>query len=284
MSGGVVRQGMREEAVRSSHASRLTFHASRVAYWLLTGLVLAFLVAPLLIVIGASFNGSAVLAFPPVNPSLRWYQAIPANPEFVSGFRLSVQVALLTTLVSSLIGVPAALALVRYRFSGRGLLSALALSPLILPTVVLGIGFLLFFSRIGVAASLPGLVLAHCVLTVPYVIRTVVASLTGLNPALEEAARNLGASPLRAFWRITLPLIAPGLLAGALFAFIISFDELVVTLFVAGPRLTTLPIRIFTYVQYANDPLVAAVSTVLIVVSFVAVVLLDRLVGLSRFV
>ncbi len=256
----------------------------RALFWLAVGLVLAFLMAPLVVVIGASFNGGALLAFPPVNPSLRWYAAIPANPEFVTGFQTSLQVAVLTTLVASLIGVPAALAVARHRFPGRGLLNAFVLSPLILPTVVLGIACLLFFTRLGVVASLPGLVLAHTVVTTPYVVRTVVASLAGLDPALEEAARNLGAGPLRAFRRVTLPLIAPGLLAGALFAFIISFDELVLTLFVAGPRLATLPIRIFTYVQYSNDPLIAAISTVLIVASFVVVVLLDRLVGLSRFV
>ena len=258
--------------------------AGRLAFWSLNGLVLLFLVAPLIVVAGTSFNNSALLAFPPSNPSLRWYQAIPANPEFSDGLRLSVQLAVVTTLVSSLVGTPAALALVRHPFPGREVLNAVALSPLVLPTVVLGIGFLLFFTRLGLAASFPGLVLAHTVLTVPYVIRTVAASLSGLDPLLEEAARNLGAGPLRAFWRVTLPLAAPGLLAGAIFAFVISFDELVVTLFVAGPRLTTLPIRIFTYVQFSNDPLIAAISTVLIVMSFLAVVSLDRLIGLSRFV
>jgi putative spermidine/putrescine transport system permease protein len=258
--------------------------AGRVTFWTVTASVVFFLIAPLVVVIGASFNNAAMLAFPPVKPSLRWYQQIPANPEFVAGFWISFQLAVATTTISCIVGTPASLALVRHRFPGSSVLNGIVLSPLILPTVVLGISFLLFLARFGLAGSFFGLVLAHTVLTVPYVVRTVVASLSGLDPQLEEAARNLGASPLWAFWRVTLPLIAPGLLAGGIFSFIISFDELVVTIFVAGPRLVTLPIRIFTYVQFQNDPFVAAVSTLLILMSFLSVLLLDRLVGVSRFV
>jgi putative spermidine/putrescine transport system permease protein len=139
------------------------------------------------------------------------------------------------------------------------------LSPILFPAIVLGLALLVFYHRIGLAGSFLGLVTAHSVLTTPFVLRLVAASLADFDPAVEEAARNLGAGWWRTFFQVTLPLIRPGVLAGALFAFIISFDELVITLFLSGPGLETLPIRIFTYVEYSSDPTISAISTALIV-------------------
>jgi putative spermidine/putrescine transport system permease protein len=154
----------------------------------------------------------------------------------------------------------------RYRFRGREAISAFMLSPILFPTIVLGLALLVFYSRVGLSGSFTGLVIAHSVLTTPFVIRLVMASLAEFDPAVEEASRNLGAGWWRTFLQVTLPLIRPGVLAGAVFAFIISFDELVVTLFLAGPDMTTLPVRIYTYVEFSSDPTISAISTMLIVV------------------
>lgn len=257
--------------------------AWRIGFWAITASVLLFLSAPLIVTIAASFNEAAILNVPPEGFTLRWYTKILEHPEFMSGFRISLQLAVVATAISCVLGTLASLAIVRHRFPGSSVLNSIILSPLILPKVVFGIACLLFFIRIGVIGTFWGLVLAHTMLAVPYVVRTVVASLTGLDPQLEDAARNLGAGPVRTFWRITLPLMTPGLMAGGIFSFIISFDELVVTLFLAGVHQVTLPIRIFTYVQFDSDPFVAAVSTLLILMSFFGVLLLDRLIGVTRF-
>jgi putative spermidine/putrescine transport system permease protein len=145
------------------------------------------------------------------------------------------------------------------------LASVVLLSPILFPGIVLGLSLLVAFYRVGLAQTFVGLVAGHTVLVTPFVIRLVMASLAEFDPAVEEAAQNLGAGWWRTLFRITLPLIRPGILAGAVFAFIVSFDELVITLFLAGPSLQTLPIRIFTYVEYSSDPTISAVSTCLIV-------------------
>lgn len=255
----------------------------RIGFWAITVSVLLFLIGPLLVVMGASFNEKPILNFPPEGFTLRWYPRILEHPEFVSGFRLSFQLAVVATVISCVLGTLASLAIVRHRFPGSSVLNSIILSPLILPRVVFGLACLLFFIRAGFIGTFWGLVLAHTMVAVPYVVRTVIASLTGLDPQLEEAARNLGAGPVRTFWRITLPLMTPGLMAGGIFSFIVSFDELVVTLFLAGTHQVTLPIRIFTYVQFDSDPFIAAVSTLLILMSFFGVFLLDRLIGVTRF-
>ena len=156
------------------------------------------------------------------------------------------------------------------------------LSPLMVPTVVSGVALLYFFSRVGLASTLTGVVVAHVIVTGPYVIRTVSASLAGFDRSLEHAAMTLGANRLQTFWRVTLPLILPGVSAGAVFAFIVSFDELTVTLFVTGPKLVTLPIRIYNHITYITDPLVAAISATLVFLTIGVVLVLDRLVGLDR--
>jgi putative spermidine/putrescine transport system permease protein len=174
--------------------------------------------------------------------------------------------ALSSTLVATVLGTFSALSMARYRFRGREAISAFMLSPILFPTIVLGLALLVFYSRVGLSGSFTGLVIAHSVLTTPFVIRLVMASLAEFDPAVEEASRNLGAGWWRTFLQVTLPLIRPGVLAGAVFAFIISFDELVVTLFLAGPDMTTLPVRIYTYVEFSSDPTISAISTMLIVV------------------
>ncbi len=249
---------------------------------LFNGLFVAFLLAPVVVVVLVAFTPEGWLAIPTTRFSLRWFRAIAERPEFLEAFRNSALVALGASAVATLLGTLAALGLHRYRFPGRDLIGVFLLSPLMVPTVVTGVSLLYFYTLLGLAATIPGIVAAHVVVTVPYVIRTVSASLAGFDRNLERAAMALGAGPLRTFGLITLPSILPGLAAGTVFAFITSFDELTVSLFVTGPRLVTLPIQIYNYITYITDPLVAAVSTVMVAMTLAAVLLLERLVGLDR--
>ncbi len=247
-------------------------------------LVYLLMLAPILVVVPVSFSEQAYLVFPPRGFSLRWYANFFATRELTDALWLSLHLAAWTTAISTVLGTMAALGLTRYRYPGRRALRELFLTPIVMPRLVLGIAFLMFLSRTVLAGSFGGLLLAHVVVAFPYVIRTVSASLTGLDRALEEAGASLGAAPLTVFRTITLPLLKPGIIAGAIFAYVTSFDELVMTLFLAGPRLTTLPVQIFNYLEYTSDPTIAAISVVLVLVTTVAVLVTERIVGFGRFV
>jgi putative spermidine/putrescine transport system permease protein len=232
---------------------------------LVNAAIVLFLMAPIIVVVATAFTTSNYPVFPPEGFTFRWFDRFLGMAEFTEAIRLSTALAVSSAAVSLVLGTFSALALMRWRIAGRAAISALMLSPILFPAIVLGLALLVFYHRIGLAGSFAGLVAAHSVLTTPFVIRLVLASLAEFDPAIEEAARNLGAGWWRTFLQVTLPLIRPGVLAGAVFAFIISFDELVITLFLAGPGMTTLPIRIFTYVEYSSDPTVSAISTALII-------------------
>jgi putative spermidine/putrescine transport system permease protein len=247
-------------------------------------LVYLFMLAPILVVIPVSFSEQEYLVFPPRGFSLRWYANFFATRELADSLWLSLHLAAWTTAISTVLGTLAALGLVRYRYPGRRLLRELFLTPLVMPRLVLGIAFLMFLSKTIFSGGFWGLLAAHVVVAFPYVIRTVSASLAGLDRALEEAGASLGATPLTVFRTVTLPLLKPGIMAGAIFAYVTSFDELVMTLFLAGPRLTTLPVQIFNYLEYTSDPTIAAISVVLVLITIVAVLLTERIVGFSRFV
>jgi putative spermidine/putrescine transport system permease protein len=247
-----------------------------------TALVYAFVMAPIVVVLVSSLTAAEYTSFPPEGLSLRWYLEIPRNPEFVESFRVSLVVALVTGLLATPLGTLAALVLVRYQFGGRNALNAFFLSPLMLPAVILGIALLQFYTRVGITRTPFALVCGHLVITVPYVIRLVSASLAGFDRSLELAAMNLGATPWQAFRRVTLPLIRSGIAAGATFAVIVSFDDVSVALFLAGPHATTLPVRIFSYIEQTMDPLATAVCSVLIVLALGAVVIIERSIGLGR--
>jgi putative spermidine/putrescine transport system permease protein len=249
---------------------------------LLIVLLYLFLLAPLIIIVVVSFNAESYLSFPPPSWSLRWYGALLGNAEFVDGFKVSVVLGAITMVGAVAIGVPAALAVTRYRFPGRDLFVTFFTLPLMVPGVILGLGLLLVLSRMRLTATYPGLFAAHLVVTTPFVVRTVSTGLATLNRDVEEAAQSLGATPWKTFWRITFPLIAPSVVAGAAIAFLVSFDEVVLTLFLVGPRLTTLPVEVFKYVQFRTDPLVAALSVVLVAISIGGMVLIERVLGLRR--
>jgi len=247
-------------------------------------LVYVFLLAPIVVIVASSFGSTGFLTFPPQGLSLRWYASALGNPQYWSAFQTSVGIALSVAVLAALIGGSAAIALVRFRFPGRGLLTALFLSPLMLPTLVLAVAILLLSSQFRVQASTERLIAAHLVVTVPYVLRTNMPVLQRMDRALEEAAQDLGASALQAFFLVTLPLVRAGVIAGALFAFMISFDELVLALFLANPRTPTLPIKIYSAVQLGLDPTVAAIATLLIALSVVVVLIGQAALGVRRLV
>lgn len=245
-------------------------------------LVYAFLLAPLVVVVLASFNSADFLSFPPRGFSLRWYRALWESEVWGDSFRLSLLLTVVVTPLSLIMGTLAAYALVRYSFPGRRIAETLVMAPLVMPQIVLGIALLNYFSLLGLIDSMAGLILGHLVVTLPFTVRLVSISVHSLDPALERAAQSLGATPLQTFWRVTLPLLRPGIVAGAIFAAIISFGELAVTLLIAGARTTTLPLRIFNYTEYNFDPTINAVSTIFVVLALVLIVALDRLIGLVR--
>jgi putative spermidine/putrescine transport system permease protein len=207
-----------------------------------------------------------------------------ADPEYVHAIGWSLGLAALATIGSLAAGVAASYALVRRRVPGGALVSALLNAPLVFPGVVVGVALLQFYALVRMNGTFAGLAVAHMAITVPYVVRAVMASLAGIDPELESAARVLGASGPVAFFTVTLPLIRPGVAAGALFSFIVSFDNVPVSIFLLGAGQMTLPVKIFTAIEYGVDPSVAAISTLLIALTGLGLAAAERWVGFHRFV
>jgi putative spermidine/putrescine transport system permease protein len=241
-----------------------------------------FLLAPILIVLPLSFSGDPYLSFPPESWGMRWYREMLRHDGIIEAFGVSVGLAAVVTAGSLAAGVPAAYALGRYRFPGRDAVLTIFTAPLLLPSIVLGLAILLAFAGWGLLGTYQGLALAHLVITTPYVVRIMSTAFAHLPPSVEEAAATLGAPPGVVFRRVTLPLLLPALAASAALSFLISFDEVVVSLFVTGPRIATLPVAIFNYVDTRTDPMIAAVSVVLVAGTLAAVVAIEKTVGLSR--
>lgn len=246
------------------------------------GLFIVFMLAPLLIVCVVAFTPEGYLSLPTRGPSLRWFKAIFDYPEFIRAFRDSLWLAALSSTIAIMLAVPAALAIARYRFPGREAITALFMSPLMVPHVVLGIAFLRFFTQIGISGSFIGLVLSHIIVIIPFALRLVLAASYGIDRRIEHAAISLGAGTSTVFRRVTLPLILPGVVSGWLLAAINSFDEVTMTVFIASPATVTLPVRMFLYIQDNIDPLIAAVSACLIAMTAILLFALDRLFGLDR--
>lgn len=230
-------------------------------------LTVFFLIAPTLVVVPMSFTASQSLTFPPEGFSLRWYAKMLTDPQWSTGFANSGQVAFLTAILSTVLGTLAALGMLRGRFPGKNAVNTLVLSPLIVPVIIIAIGMFTVFVRWKIAGTAIGLVLAHTALAVPFVIVNVGTSLRTMDRNLELAAMNLGADPVRTFFRITFPIILPGVFAGALFAFLTSWDEVVTAIFLTTARFRTLPAEMWEQVRQVVDPTVAAVATTLLVVT-----------------
>jgi len=236
---------------------------------LITGCVILFLLIPIGIIIPLSFSSAQYLQFPPPSFSLQWYQRFFGRPEWIASLWLSVRVAALSTVFTVALGVLAAVALVRGRFAGKTAVYAVILSPMIVPTIITAIAVYFFFARLHMVGSPLAMALGHTIVALPLVVIIVSATLQAFDLRLEQAAVSLGASPARAFLAVTLPLVSPGVISGALFAFLTSFDELLIPLFLSGPTSMTLPVRIWTNVIMQIDPTIAAVSSFLIAVAVV---------------
>ena len=245
-------------------------------------LVISFMLAPLLIVCVVAFTPENTLSIPTTHLSLRWFKAVFAHSDFVQSFKNSLYLALLSATLATVIAVPAGLAIARHSFRGRDALNGLFLSPLIIPHLVLGVALLRTFSLIGATGSFVWLALAHVVIITPYALRLVLASVEGSDRSAEQAALSLGASQATVFRRITLPMILPGVTGGWLLAFINSFDEVTMSIFVTAPSTVTLPVRMYMYATESIDPLMAAVSALMVAVTAIAMLVLDRIYGLDK--
>jgi putative spermidine/putrescine transport system permease protein len=245
-------------------------------------LIYFFLLAPIVIVVLAAFNSGAYLTFPPEGLSLRWFAAFFHSRPFTRSFIFSIELAAIATVLATLIGTGAAIYVARSRGRLLNLVRILMIAPLPVPGILTGIALLLFFYATGFATKgWPPMIVGHTLICLPYVFLVVSAVLVGLDPSLVEAARNLGAGPFTAFWRVTLPIVKGGVISGAIFAFITSFDEFNISLLLSGVDTVPLPIQLFDFLRFSFDPTAAVVGTISIAMAFAVVVLTERLVGLE---
>ncbi|MFC3533673.1 ABC transporter permease [Vogesella facilis] len=242
-------------------------------------LILIFLVSPLLVIVPLSFSADTFLLYPIQSFSLRWYQEFFGNGVWLSSLKNSFIVAPAATLLATSLGTLAAVGLTSSDFPGKSFLMTVLISPMVVPVVIVGVGAYLFFAPIGLSNSYLALILVHTALGVPFVVITVSATLRGFNSNLIRASASLGGNAITTYRRVVLPLIAPGVISGALFAFATSFDEVVVTLFLAGPEQTTLPRQMFSGIKENISPAIAAAATVLILFSIALLLTLEWLRG-----
>ena len=245
-------------------------------------IVCAFSVAPVLVIVIESFTSTDYVVFPPPGFSLKWYAEFLKRPEFIDSALVSTVVALCASVVATALGAGAAIALVRHEFFGRRFLQQLFVAPLSLPGLIFGLALLQFLARYGIPRNIVTMTLTHVVITMPFAIRFITVALVGVDRNVELSAQSLGANRWRTFRHITLPLIRPGIVASLVFAFIISFDEVAASLFVSSSSVMTLPVRIFTYIDQNYDPLVTSVSSLLVFAALIALVILERTLGVGR--
>ncbi len=246
--------------------------------------VIAFLQLPVVVIVLAAFSKTAYLTIPPRGLTLHWFEVVLRDADYLSAAWTSLWLATLATVGALALGLSLALAIHRRLVPFAQTLAAMAMAPLVLPAVVLGVALLQFYTLTGLRGGILGLVAAHVVITLPYVVRAALAGLSGVDPAVEDAARVLGADGFTGFRLVTLPLVQPALVAGGLFAFITSLDNVPVTIFLLSASQNTLPVKIFTSVEHGVDPGVAAVSTLLILVTGIALVLAERFTGFHKYV
>lgn len=270
-------QGRREAEIAAPKAdfSKL----GRVAFGVLIAALYLFLLAPILIVVFTSFSPDMSNTYALSRASLTWYRAFLGNSSFVSAFKFSLLLALLASFCATVIGLLTSYAIVRFLGRARTLGQSLAMLPMMVPHILISLSLLLLLTRLPIP-EMAVLVIGHVLICLPFTIAGITASLEGVDPDLEAAAYTLGAGRMRVLWEVTVPLVAPGVLSAAIFAFIISFGDVYIALFISGPGVTTLPIEIFSYVQWESSPVVAAITTVQIVMIILFGLLIERLVGL----
>lgn len=243
----------------------------RIGLWLFVSLTALFLLVPTLIIVPMSFTTAAQLEFPPVGFTFDWYAKVLTDADWQVALKNSLVIGIATALLATILGTAAALALEKLEFRGKVLVLGLLLSPMVTPVIVLGVGIYMVFARWGLSGTLPGMIAAHTVLAIPFVLVSVMASLKMVNPNLALASAGLGGGRLFTFRRVTLPLIKPGVVSGAVFAFITSWDEVVVAIFVSNSESRTVPIMIWNQARANLDPATAAVGAMLIALSAIGV-------------
>lgn len=237
---------------------------SRYGLWVFSALTLIFLIAPILVIMPLSFNSEPYFSYPMPGLSWRWYEDFFTSERWTSALEMSIIVASLATCASTVLGTLAALGLSRANFPGKALVMSVLISPMIVPVIITAVAMFFFFSVVGVLNTTLGLVMAHTVLATPFVVITVTATLSGYDHGLTRAAASMGATPIHTFRKVTLPLILPGIVSGGLFAFVTSFDEVVVVLFIASPEQRTLPKQMFSGIREMISPTITAAATLLI--------------------
>lgn len=249
----------------------------RALLWLFCGLLILFLVAPIVIIVITSFNASLYMDFPPRQFSLRWYANFFSSTQWIEPTLLSLRIALVVTVAATVLGTLAAIGIVRGRFRGRHALEMFFISPMVVPVVVLALGLFFLFSGAHLLDKPVALYLGHTLVATPLVIVLVRAGLRAADPSLELAARSLGATYWRTFRHVTLPSIRESIAAAAIFSFLVSFDEVVIAIFVGGPNATTLPKRMWETIRFEIDPTLTAVSSVLTLVAFAVLIVAELL-------
>ena len=242
------------------------------AYYAFCGLVLLFMILPNFVVFPISFSSATYLEFAPKEFSLRWYSDYFSRSEWVSATITSFKVAILVTFMSVSLGSLAAYGLVRGNFPGKDFFNSMIIAPMVAPILVTGVAVFMFFSKFGLNGTLMGFVIAHTVMATPFVVIVMTASLRGVSPVLEQAAMNLGANRFTTLKRVVFPMALPGMISSGLFAFLISFDELIIAIFISSPTVCTLPKKLWDGVRTEINPTIAAVSTILILLSVIILV------------
>ena len=243
--------------------------------YIICGLIAFYLILPILIVLPMSFSSAEFLTFPPPGFSLKWFQRYFGDSSWIEPTLISFQVAIIAMILSTVLGTLAAIALVRTRIRGKSVVNTFILAPMIIPVIIISIALYGFFSKIGLMGTITGLVLGHSLLCIPFVVITVSASLKGFDETLEKAAMICGANRIKTFMQVTFPIIRPGMIAGALFAFIISFDEIVISMFLCGIETKTLPMKMWEGIRMEINPVIAAVSTLLICLSVILLIFVE---------
>ncbi|WP_233850055.1 ABC transporter permease [Paraburkholderia sp. HD33-4] len=264
--------------------------AGRIAYVALSLTVLVFLVLPILVVMPLSFNSQPYFTYPLPALSLRWYQEFFGSADWMLALKNTLITGVVSTVIATVLGVTASLGLTSSRIRGKQIITGILISPMIVPLIITAVGVYFAFSPLGITDSLLGLILAHAALGAPFVVVTVTATLAGFNETLSRAGRSLGASPLRVLLQVKLPIIAPGVVSGALFAFATSFDEIVVALFLTGPDQRTIPRQMWAGIREQLSPTILAVACLLVVISTLLLMTLEvlrrrteRLRGINQF-
>jgi putative spermidine/putrescine transport system permease protein len=252
-------------------------YALRILLWVFCGLVFLFLLAPILVVLPLSFNVEPYFSYPMAGTSLRWYASVIGSPAWQKALQNSFMVGTLTMILATVLGTLAALGLTRAQFPLKAFILGTLISPMVAPIVITAVAMYFFYAKVGLTNSFTGLVIAHTALATPFVVIIVSATLAGFDTRLARAATSLGAPPLTAFFTVTMPLILPGLISGALFAFVTSFDEVVTVIFLAGVEQYTLPREMWKGVREELNPTILAVACLMVALSVVALTLMEFL-------